>query len=127
MKLKFQIKKQKLKRLDSEKPAQKSINFLNSSFFFDDSWNNIVKKAIFKVNGKIYTKQIINGECLIPWEVLSNNGFLLSVFGTKTNEDFMITTNEIFINLEETNYPDKIEKQSPPPPLPPFLQEELEC
>lgn len=106
--LKFNVRKQTIKRVDSEKPVNKSVNFLSARFSFDDTWKNYNKYIIFNVNKKhnfLIKLKNINEDILIPWECLQDDGFFISIFGVKDDKNYsLITTNNLFVQLNKAGY-----------------------
>ena len=109
MLLTFNINKQLICRTDKEIPVAKSENYLYAQFSFSEEWEGI-KTAIFN-NGVPYSIQLDNdNKCLVPWEVITESGFSVSVFCGER-----ITANVSFVDVIPSGY---IEGQTPAPPSP---------
>lgn len=107
MLLTFTINKQLICRTDKEIPVAKSENYLYAQFSFSEEWEGI-KTAIFN-NGTAYSVQLDeNNTCLVPWEVITESGFSVSVFCGER-----ITANVSFVDVLPSGY---IEGETPAPP-----------
>ena len=112
MTLEFAINKQIIFRIDKEKPVADSVNYLKAHFDFSDDWNGEIT-AIFKAEDKKFSpkEQILNnGECFVPWEVLTGTYFTVSAFCGNLH-----TANEIRVDLIRSGY---IKGETPQPPTP---------
>lgn len=95
------------------------INFDRMFFEFPKSWEGYVKTAVFGYNNAIYSVILQQGnplcisenECYIPHEVLKENGFEVSVFGTLGES--RATTQTANIKVIESGY---AEGQAPSEP-----------
>lgn len=109
MLLTFEINKQLIQRTDCEIPVSKSENYLYAQFSFSEEWRGI-KTAIFN-NGTAYNVILDeNNSCLVPWEVITESGFSVSVFCGQR-----ITANSAFVPIIPSGY---IDGQTPQPPTP---------
>ncbi|MGF6376845.1 hypothetical protein M2140_001923 [Clostridiales Family XIII bacterium PM5-7] len=66
--------------------AAGSKNYLNAVFKFSPEWAGMCKTAIFERNGIKKYQLLVNDECLIPWEVIKQGGFVCSVVGMMNGE-----------------------------------------
>ena len=110
MTLEFAINKQIIFRIG--KPVADSVNYLKAHFDFSDDWNGEIT-AIFKAEDKKFSpkEQILNnGECFVPWEVLTGTYFTVSAFCGNLH-----TANEIRVDLIRSGY---IKGETPQPPTP---------
>ena len=93
--IEFNVRHQMISRVDDFRPAEKSSKYLIAKFNFNTSdWDNTVKTAIFKnkAQKKEYKVILIDGQCEVPWESISEEGKCeVSVYGV--NEKYRITTN----------------------------------
>lgn len=94
--LEFIVREQKIMRVDSFEPAEKSMNYLLAKFTFKtDEWKGATKTAVFqnrKMKESIDTI-LQNDICLVPWEVLEAGGMCeVSVYGFC--DGVRITTNK---------------------------------
>lgn len=101
--LKFIVTGQSLHRIDSFSPVEKSINYLKAEFGFSSEWEGLDKKAICrsKVHEEEYDAHILNNICLIPWEVIEEDGsFEICVKGSGV--DKTITTSVVTVDVGQT-------------------------
>ena len=111
MELHFQIEKQELKRIDRDKPADFSSEYLQCHFdFLSDDWDDFGKFAIFRVKDKNYRVAIAEGLCTVPFDALKGNRFILTVYGVK--DDVRITTNYVWIHLKDSAFVDEYDESS---------------
>ena len=98
--IKFEVRGQEIKRVDSYKLYSGSKNFVCAKFLFDKHWANVTRFASIANSETTYTVEIVNGECLVPWECLDSVGtFTVSVFGGD-----LITTNRVTITVLESGF-----------------------
>lgn len=111
----FKINNQTIKRVDDFKVVSSSKNYLYAEFdFVTDDWNGVnTKTALFRSNKIV--KQVLldaNDCCLVPWEVLENDGFMeVSVFGGN-----LITVNIAKVRVYESGYSSDGSEPEPPSP-----------
>lgn len=78
--------KNKLQVLARESVTSGSVNVYTARFeFSDDDWQGLTRKAVFKAGEESRTVLLDeNGECVIPWEVLTSYGhpLMAGVFGS---------------------------------------------
>lgn len=111
MELEFRICNQSLKRTDSEKPADLSNEYLTCKFnFLSDDWDAMGKFAIFRCGDKTYREAIIEDECIVPFDALKSDKFILTLYGV--NEDVRITTNYLWVTLKRSAFVDKYDESS---------------
>ena len=102
MQIEVEVKGQQIKRLNSPGSVEDTLNYLTCHFTFDGSeWENTIKTAYFKnrATEKIYSSLIADdGTCTVPWESLTDKGFVeFSAAGER--ENYRITTGiESFYN-----------------------------
>ena len=104
MQIEIEVTGQKIKRLNSPGSVADTLNYLTCHFIFvGEEWDNTVRTAYFN-NQKSRERyaQIIadDGTCTVPWEALTDKGFVrFSVAGER--EDYRITTDvESFYNSD---------------------------
>ena len=91
-----------------EIPVANSKNYLYAEFEFSSEWTG-AKTAIFN-NGTAYEVILEDNKCLVPWEVITPQGFSVSVFcGDR------ITANKSFVQVLASGYQ---EGETPEPPTP---------
>ena len=120
MNLFFSVKGQKLSRINNEKIAGFSRNYIHAIFNFDKVWINLLKYAIFtEPNG---TKHVVNLgygktlQCRIPDDVLKNTFFKVSVFAddllTSTDETIIVSPSGYVSEIDDLEEGDSIEGKS---------------
>ena len=114
----FNISGQTLTRIDKRQVVGGTYNYLYVGFNLSQDWYNININAIF-INNNLppntsttYSVPVINGNCLVPWEVITSPNFTISLYGF--NDRKKITTNEVMIPVikQQVNTGDI---PSPPP------------
>lgn len=104
MQMEIEVKGQRIKRINSPGSVEDTLNYLTCHFIFSgEEWGNTVKTAYFRnpASGEKYQKILADdGTCTVPWEALTDKGFVrFSVAGER--ENYRITTNmESFYNSE---------------------------
>ena len=104
MQIEIEVTGQKIKRLNSPGSVADTFNYLTCHFIFmGEEWDNTVRTAYFEKqkSGERYAQIIADdGTCTVPWEALTDNGFVrFSVAGER--EDYRITTDvESFYNSD---------------------------
>lgn len=104
MQIEVEVKGQQIKRLNSPGSVEDTLNYLTCHFVFEgEEWGNTVKTAYFRnpASGEKYQKILADdGTCTVPWEALTDQGFVkFSVSGER--ENYRITTDiESFYNGE---------------------------
>lgn len=104
MQIEVEVKGQRIKRINSPGSVEDTLNYLTCHFTFDGAeWENTVKTAYFQnpASGEKYPKILADdGTCTVPWEALTDKGFVrFSVAGER--ENYRITTGiESFYNSE---------------------------
>lgn len=131
MDLNFEITYQKLTRKDNSFVVSHSQNYLYAVFnYISDDWKNDVNKkyAIFQdtSSNDSYTVEISNDECIVPAEVLKNNSFYVSVIGTNDSSKVIVTTNKIYITLNNGAELSELYPEDPEMPLIPSILERLD-
>lgn len=102
MQIEIEVTGQKIKRLDSPGSVADTLNYLTCHFIFvGEEWDNTVRTAYFEnqKSGERYAQIIADdGTCTVPWEALTDKGFVrFSAAGER--EDYRITTDvESFYN-----------------------------
>lgn len=104
MQIEIEVTGQKIKRLNSPGSVADTLNYLTCHFIFvGEEWDNTVRTAYFEnqKSGERYAQIIADdGTCTVPWEALTDKGFVrFSVAGERDN--YRITTDiESFYNGE---------------------------
>jgi len=107
----FGVNNQKITRLDNNEVVEKSRNYLTCAFSFSDDWKDVKKTALFtSASGESYEVILEEDTCLVPWEVINNPHFTVSVVGGDR-----ITANKIVINVLKSGY---CEGKTPSEPTP---------
>lgn len=115
MNIYFKIKNQQIERLDNNKLVEKSREYVNAFFTFSEDWQDHKKTITFtsKEDGVSYNIELTEDKCLIPWEVITSAGFLISGFGEGKS---FITLNEIEVKVEESGLTEDGEIPGTPTP-----------
>lgn len=84
--------------------ASESKNYLKVNFSFSDDWDGYAKTAVFKSADETQSIGVLleNDECTVPYEIIYESGFSLSVYGIKG--DSRITTTESFIWVQKSGF-----------------------
>lgn len=104
MQIEVEVKGQRIKRINSPGSVEDTLNYLTCHFIFSgEEWDNTVKTAYFRnpASGEKYQKILADdGTCTVPWEALTDKGFVrFSVAGER--DGYRITTGiESFYNSE---------------------------
>lgn len=109
--LKFNVNNQIITRTDHFRVVAGSKNYLNAEFTFTDEWKGEDIIAIFGHNGEYYQVALENNACLVPWEVIKDPAFSVSLFC-----DNLITANIVRVNVEKSGFTD--DGQVPGTPTP---------
>ena len=115
MNIYFKIKNQQIERLDNNKLVEKSREYVNAFFTFSEDWQDHKKTITFtsKKDGISYNVELTEDKCLVPWEVITSAGFLISGFGEGKS---FITLNEIEVKVEESGLTEDGEIPGTPTP-----------
>ena len=82
--MKAQINGQTFEYTDKTLTVSKSVGIYECEFEFDSSWDGYDKTAVFQNGTTTIEVVITDGVAQIPWEVLTNIGYLcVGVYGTK--------------------------------------------
>lgn len=73
--LRFEINKFTITKLADPSPASDNINHLQAAFTFSEEWTE-TPFAIFKGSGACIKQMIVDGVCMVPWEVLTDPGYV---------------------------------------------------
>lgn len=112
MLLSFNVQKQIITRTDSESVVCNSMNFLYAQFTFSEEWTG-TKTAVFKGKEKTYNALLDeNDTCLVPWEVLTESWFYVSVFCGD-----LVTANKVTIYTIPSGYEIGDESRVPTPEI----------
>ena len=96
--LKFIIKGQTIKRVDTHKLVQYAQEYPTAEFEFDEDWNGLDKAVQWNMADETYDTPIEDGTSVVPWELLRNRGTLnVNVVGITENK--VITTNTVSIDV----------------------------
>lgn len=102
-----------------------SVEYINASFSFDNSWDDLIKTAIFRTGDIVYHTPLENDCCKIPHEVLNEGMLYISVFGVK--DSTRATTGELAVYIQNSGYT-KCEPVSPTPdPFDYFITIATDC
>lgn len=113
----FDVEKQVVqKRKNSERLVNDSSNYLQLCFNFkEDTWDNLTKRVLLSSkHSKVYCRELDeNNACIVPWEVLTENYFLISLYGTGEN-NLRITTTPKKVFLENSGFLTELDKDLRP-------------
>lgn len=116
MQILFKVKHQTILRLDAEKLASGSRNYVEAVFNFSEEWEGLIKTAVFTKNGFAFHVLLEEDKCMVPAEVLETKGvFKVSVFGGD-----LITVTNAEIHVAASGY---AEGGSPADPTPDIYQQ----
>ena len=111
MQLEFKVNEQTLTLTSKQSVVANSLNYLDAKFTFSEEWRDAVKTAVFvSPTEEIFKQLLVNDMCEVPWEVIGNPGFRVSVFGGNR-----ITTNEVAVNVGESG---PLDGENPSEPTP---------
>lgn len=112
MELKFSITNQTLKRVDENKPVEKSQDYLYCYFDFStNDWEKATNKYAIFTNeeyndekGNALAYEIIDNKCLVPNEILNSNelSFKVNVVGTNESGLYILPTSVEYVRLNKT-------------------------
>lgn len=112
MLLSFNVEKQIITRTDTEKVVTNSMNYLYAQFSFSDEWTG-EKTAVFKGKHGTYNALLdAENKCLVPWEILTEAIFDVSVFCGD-----LITANAVKIFTIQSGYEVGDESRIPTPEI----------
>lgn len=70
-----------------------SVNVYTARFMFSDNWTGLTRKAVFRGSGKTVSVLLNDdGECVIPWEVLTESGRRLYAGAYGTLDETVLPT-----------------------------------
>lgn len=112
MLISFNVEKQIITRTDTEKVVTNSMNYLYAQFSFSDEWTG-EKTAVFKGKHGTYNALLdAENKCLVPWEILTESMFDVSVFCGD-----LITANKVKIFTTPSGYEIGDESRIPTPEI----------
>lgn len=84
--------------------AEKSVNYLECAFYFlTPDWQGLTKTAFFiGADGKNYSAVIQDGTCVVPWEAITEPGFLRMSVAGFGQMSLIITTDIASLRLRDT-------------------------
>lgn len=91
-----------------------SKNYLKAKFYFSSEWSGKHKTAVFSTvdKEKVYQVMLENNMCMVPWEVITDEGFTVSVFAGN-----LLNTNEVTVHTKENGLIPGIVPPEPTPDL----------
>lgn len=75
--LEFRVEHQRISRIDDFYVVGGSQRYLHARFQFCEDWEGEETYAIFSGGGHSYRQKIVDGECVVPWEVLLAKHFFV--------------------------------------------------
>ena len=96
--------------------AEKSVNYLECAFYFlTPDWQGLTKTAFFiGTDGKNYSAVIQDGTCVVPWEAITEPGFLRMSVAGFGQMSLIITTNIASKRMRETIFSGDPSKEPSP-------------
>lgn len=108
--LKFEINRFTITKTADPSPASDNIDHLTASFSFTDDWTE-QPFAIFKGSGACIKQMIVDGQCVVPWEVLADPGYVyVSCFAGQR-----ITSNIVSFYVNASGYCEADNEHEPTP------------
>lgn len=108
--LEFTINRFTITKTADPSPASDNIDHLTASFIFTDDWTE-QPFAIFKGSGACVKQMIVDGQCVVPWEVLVNPGYVyVSCFAGQR-----ITSNMVSFYVNASGYCEADNEHEPTP------------
>ena len=107
--IEFKVTHQRLERTDDFFVVGETKNYLKARFSFSDDWGEEIPIIIFAGDCHPYGVELVDGECLVPWEVLRCKSFLVSCMAGDR-----ITTNAVVVPVCPTNAKDDLESPEEP-------------
>lgn len=99
--LHFAVKGSSIRAMEDFVSAD-SVQFTEAEFDFDESWDELLKTAIFRKGERVYHVVLTGGCCDIPQEVLTDGILYVSAFGVSDN--VRATTVETTVQVEKSGY-----------------------
>lgn len=79
-----------------------SVEYIVAAFSFDESWDELIKTAVFRVGEIVYHTPLEEDKCYIPFEALQDGMMYISVFGVLG--DTRATTAELPVTVQNSGY-----------------------
>ena len=101
----FSVKQNQILRTDVDRILTTgNVNSVVCNFSFDEGYDGLNVFAVFYRNETLNRMvELIDGSCIIPWEVLEEEGILyVGAYGTKTENNAVvkrITTNSVAVRV----------------------------
>lgn len=101
----FSVKQNQILRTDADRILTTgNVNSVVCNFSFDEGYDGLNVFAVFYRNETLNRMvELIDGSCIIPWEVLEEEGILyVGAYGTKTENNAVvkrITTNSVAVRV----------------------------
>lgn len=114
MKLKFEIKNQRITRKDDEYTVNLSQDYLECDFtFLSDDWEDLTKYVTFTVKGRGYRYELDEHDNVrVPNDILKYKYFYIKLHGVSNENRTVVTTDELIILLKITGYKDNLQPSS---------------
>lgn len=104
MELFFEVKNQKMERMDVEDPVNSSQEYLKLSFDFKtDDWEDTTRFVFFRVHHINYSYPLTDDSILVPAVFVNGKHLDFGVYGVG-GEDYRITTNSLRIKFRESKF-----------------------
>ena len=100
MELRFNVINQNIFKVSNEYVVAGSRNYLKAVFSFStEEWNGLRKIAVFKHGETVINVLLEDDCCMVPWEVIGQDKFLVSVYGGD-----LITADAAVVTVHESGY-----------------------
>lgn len=104
MELFFEVKNQKMERMDVEDPVNSSQEYLKLSFDFKtDDWEDTTRFVFFRVHHINYSYPLTDDSIIVPAVFVNGKHLDFGVYGVG-GEDYRITTNSLRIKFRESKF-----------------------
>lgn len=106
MKLRFEIKNQRIIRKDDEYTVNLSQDYLECDFTFTtDDWEELTRYVTFTVKGRSYRYELDEHDNVrVPNDILKYKYFYIKLHGVSNENRTVVTTDELIILLKITGY-----------------------
>lgn len=110
--IEFRVEHQRISRIDDFYVVGGSQRYLHARFQFCEDWEGEEAYAVFSGGGKSYRQKIVDGECVVPWEVLLTKQFFV---GCEAGD--RITSDAARVDVRPSGAPDADPGREPSPTL----------
>lgn len=104
--------------------AADSVEYAIVEFTFDESWEGLLKTAVFRKGENVYHVVLEENKCKIPFEVITDGIMYVSCFGVFG--DVRATTVEVAVRVEKSGFVMCVPNAPSPDPYNYFLEKATE-